>query len=137
MKAVFMKAILLILSFSVGYSVADTLDEQIAQANKAADSLRVVANKLGSQKAATVIDSLYQADLTLAANKVRVVGSGLDSMWVKIALDKIAPDSYKAVRYALKDANLDFQIASSPDTLYMRRDRAEKALPVISAALKE
>lgn len=135
MKIIILPLLLLILI--VGYSWGDDLDLRIAQANKSADSLRVVANKLASQKVATRIDSLFQVDSTLAADKVRVVGGGIDSMWVKIAIDKFSPLDQKIVKAELKGADLYFQATSSPDTLYMRRDRAEKARSVISAALKE
>lgn len=118
------------------------IDDQIASVNRQVDSLMVIANRLGSQKAAVRIDSLFQADSTLAAEKVRVVTGDKDSMWVKIALDKLTDLDRKIVKANLGEGvvidgiSMSYQ-AIGADTLYMRRDRAEKALGVISAALKE
>lgn len=119
---------------SIAFSA--TLDEQLTAANRQSDSLRVVLNKLGSQKAASRIDSLFQADSTLKVDQVRVI-SGKDSMWVNITLDKLSALDRKIVRAELKGAELNWKETSSLDTLYMRRDRAEKALRVISTALRE
>jgi Skp family chaperone for outer membrane proteins len=113
---------------------AASIDEQIAAANRAADSLKVTAHRLGSQKAAARLDSLYQADSTLAANSVHVVSGGRDSMWVNLVLRDLSALTQKLVKAELKAFNV--QATSSPDTLYIRRDHAEKALPVISVALK-
>lgn len=117
-------------------SFAATLDEQIAAANAEAKAASVLAQKLGSQKAAAYIDSLFQLDATLAASNVRVVGGGVDSVWVKVALDGLTDLNARLVRVSLTEAQIGFEAVGS-DTLYMRRDRAEKALPVISAVLAE
>lgn len=126
---------------SVAPAIAATLDEQIAAANRQADSLRVVANQLGSQLVAARLDSLAQADSTLAANGVRVVG-GADSLFVKIAIDQTSGLGRKLIRASLgPGVEVDRVVLKyeliAPDTLSLRRDRAEKALPVISAALRE
>lgn len=118
-------------------SLAASLDEQIVQANKSADSLRVVAQQLGSKKAALRIDSLFQADATLKAAGVKIVAGDKDSVWVKLVLPASLSDlDLRSTKVELKEGGFDFTEVA-PDTLYMRRDRAEKVLPVISAALKE
>ena len=131
-----MKTIALALLIATA-AFALTPEQQLDAALTQQKAASLLVNQLSSQIAAARIDSLYQLDPTLVANHVRIVGSSTDSMWVKIALDKLAPLDLKVVKAELKGADLNFQATSSPDTLYMRRDRAEKALPVISAALKD
>ncbi len=125
----------LLILFIALSSYADTLSDRIAAAKADEQTASRLANTLVSQRTAAHIDSLFQADSTLAADKVRVWGSGIDSVWVKVAIDKLSALDQKIVKAELKGTDLGFQVIGS-DTLYMRRDRAEKALPVISAALK-
>jgi hypothetical protein len=116
-------------------TVAATLDEQIAAANAAAKAASALANKLGSQKTAAGIDSLYQLDAILADKSVRVVGGEADSMWVKVALNGLITIDQKLVRVALGEAKIDYRDVDG-DTLYMHWDSARRAVPVISKTLK-
>lgn len=125
----------LFLFMLTGPLFAVSLDEQIIAAQQEEKAASRKSHQLGSQKAAARIDSIFQADSTLTAEKVRVVAGDKDSMWVKIALDKLTHLDRKIVRAELKGAELSWQETSSLDTLYMRRDRAERARGIISAAL--
>ena len=123
---------LLIATAAFALTPEQELAAALAQQKTAAD----LANKIGSEIAAGRIDSLYQLDSTLVANQVRVVGGGIDSVWVKVAVGKLNTLKFRLVRVVLSEANLKYTAIGS-DTLSMRRDRAEKALPVIAAALKD
>ena len=129
-----MKLLLVLLLAASSY--AATLDEQIAAAIAAQKAASQLANSLGSQKHAARIDSLYQLDNALATSHVRVVGGGVDSLWVKIALDAVPSQRAGTIRSRLTEAKIEYRLIGA-DSLYTSIDRAEKALPVISAALKE
>lgn len=129
-----MKIILFLLIATATFAL--TPEQELANALAAQKAASIRANKLGGEIAAGRIDSLYQLDATLELAQVRVVGGAVDSMWVKVALDKLTSINARLVRASLSEASIQFTPVGS-DTLYMRRDRAEKALPVISAALKE
>ena len=129
-----MKILLALLITTAAFAL--TPEQELANALAAQKAASVLAHKIGSEIAAGRIDSLYQLDPTLVADQVRVVGSGIDSIWVKVAVDKLNTLKFRLVKVVLSEANLEYTAIGS-DTLSMRRDRAEKALPVISAALKE
>jgi hypothetical protein len=132
--ALFKLGILLcFLGFAASAVHGATLEEQIAAANRQADSLRVVANKLSSQRAAARLDSICQTDSALTASNVRIVG-GRDSMWVYVVVSNATALQKRLVQLEL--VAFEAQRTSTLDTFYVRRDRAEKALPSLSAALK-
>lgn len=129
-----MKYLLGILIASSVY--AATIDEQLSTVKATIDSLQKEAWTLESKKSAVVLDSVAQADLTLKSNGIRVVCAKGSPEWVKVALDRLTSINVRLVRASLSEASIQFTLVDA-DTLSMRRDRAEKALPVISAALKE
>ena len=131
-----MKKLLFLIIITTAAFADPSLDEQIKTVISQADSLSKLAQQLGSKKAALRIDSLFQADPILKAAGVKIVAGDKDSMWVKVAIDKLDALNQRIVKAELKGVNLSSQPIGS-DTLYMRRDRAEKALSVISAALRE
>ena len=112
------------------------INEQIIQARAGMDSCTVILHNLSSKRYCSYLDSLSGLDSTLAADNVKYKPSTNDSMYVKMVLSPLSNADRKTATGALKGAEVKFTKVSA-DTLYMRRDRAEKALPVISAALRE
>ena len=126
-------ALLLVLLLA-STATAATLDERIASLQAESDSLQREVWTLESQLLAATLDTLARTDAALRANDVRVVRATASPEWVRVALDKLSAMDLRIVKAEIKGAGLDFQLVG-PDTLYMRGDRAARALPVISAAL--
>lgn len=115
---------------------AANLDQQIdaAQDSLAAYQLRV--QQLQSQAQASRLDSLYQADSTLAADQVRVIRSN-DAAWVNVVMAHLAPLDLRSAIVEVRAVVARELVQVKGDTLYMQYPAAEAAKAVISAALRE
>ena len=137
MKLLFHCLLILLILFAcfITDDHATTLDEQIAAALAEQKAASLLANQLASRQAAVRLDSIFQPDAILALRHVRVAGHAQDSMHVMIAVDQLSDLELRQVKVALGEAHWWFVIVGG-DSIDIHRKWAEKALPVIAAALK-
>jgi len=103
------------------------------------DSLTVVLRKAQGDSLAATKDSLVQADATLKAAKIKIANGdkgGGDPAWCALDLRQCSQSHRLTLLETLVENKIEYSKSDTASVYLIRKDRLEKAIPLLSNALK-